>query len=560
MYHSPDTGKLYFLADWRDGTVKQVELTGGSVVTGTIVREFDVGTKVEGCVADDVLQDFYIGEEDVGIWKYGAEPGDGETRVQVDAVGSSTGLIADVEGLSMYYSCDNTGYLIASGQDNGTNMRFVVYEREDANTHLGTFRVQDSDATDGLDVTNFPLGATFPNGLLVSHDASPSPSRHRLTSFQAIADAFSLTMDTAWDPRQADSGGACGPTPTPTETLTPSADTDLLRELHGHLHADTDAHADRLRYTDGNSDVDAHPNSDDHADADDHPDADAHAHAHPHADADTHTDREPHTDADSHADRRAGPVRDTNSDFDPDRHPDKDCNLDADHRPIANADRHGHGDTSALAHATALTHPGAIGNADRGCRAGASGSRDGRLVGPELRVHLRQPDRCEWAALPRCHLHPLERRGELGVGARADVDAGESPVWGTQPEPHRGLESPGIADRRRGGDREPGRKRSNAAIAVSRFSGSSGVGNSVRANTLGVNGACSGGSDSTPYSVNLTTTVPNSLASARRRRATAATRRVPATPNAPSGPRVPAAKWSRWRWRTRRWRRPERWR
>lgn len=52
----------------------------------------------------------------------------------------------------------------------------------------------------------------------------------------------------------------------------------------------------------------------------------------------------------------------------------------------------------------------------------------------------------------------------------------------------------------------------NAVITVSRYSGSSGIGNSVSANTLGVNGACSGGTDTNSYSVNLTTTVNDALA------------------------------------------------
>ncbi len=52
----------------------------------------------------------------------------------------------------------------------------------------------------------------------------------------------------------------------------------------------------------------------------------------------------------------------------------------------------------------------------------------------------------------------------------------------------------------------------NAVIAVSRYSGSSGTGNTVSANTLGVNGACTGGTDTSGYSVNLTTAVNNALA------------------------------------------------
>ena len=54
----------------------------------------------------------------------------------------------------------------------------------------------------------------------------------------------------------------------------------------------------------------------------------------------------------------------------------------------------------------------------------------------------------------------------------------------------------------------------NSVISVSRYSGVAAlnpVGNLVAGNTLGVNGACSGGVDSAAYSFNLTTTVPGAL-------------------------------------------------
>ncbi|HLE51157.1 MAG TPA: hypothetical protein VI755_03810, partial [Anaerolineales bacterium] len=55
----------------------------------------------------------------------------------------------------------------------------------------------------------------------------------------------------------------------------------------------------------------------------------------------------------------------------------------------------------------------------------------------------------------------------------------------------------------------------NSVISVSRYSGVAAVnpvGNLLSGNTLGVNGACSGGVDSAAYSFNLTTTVPGAVA------------------------------------------------
>ncbi|MFH1176874.1 MAG: phytase [Acidobacteriota bacterium] len=221
MYYSQEMGKYYFFANWKDGTVEQIELSGGSSVGGTVARTFDVGGQVEGCVADDVQQSFYIGEEDVGIWRYDAEPAAGATRVAVDRVGSATGLKADVEGLTLYYMSDGNGYLIASGQSAGADVRNVVYARAGNNAWLGTFRVGDVDETDGMDATNFPLGPTFAHGVLITHDASPAPSRHRLAPFERVAAALNLTMDPAWDPRCSPYGTCTASTVTPASTTAP---------------------------------------------------------------------------------------------------------------------------------------------------------------------------------------------------------------------------------------------------------------------------------------------------------------------------------------------------
>jgi len=214
MYHNPITGKFYAIPNHKDGTVQQWELfdDGTGCVTGTKVREFDVGTQPEGCVCDDEFAILYIGEENFGIWKYGAEPTDGTSRISVDTV-SNGHLSACVEGLTIYYTTDGAGYLIVSSQGSNT---FVIYLREGGNDYVGTFRVVSNDTlsidgctqTDGIDITNFNLGSAFPNGLFVAHDhdntgGDDDNSNIKLVPWDSIANAVSpaLTIDTAWDPR-----------------------------------------------------------------------------------------------------------------------------------------------------------------------------------------------------------------------------------------------------------------------------------------------------------------------------------------------------------------------
>ncbi len=211
MYAST-TGKFYGIVNSKDGDVEQYELfdNGSGLVTGTLVRSFAVGGQTEGCVADDEAGVLYIGEEEVGIWRYGAEPGDGTTRTQVDSTGGGGHLTADVEGLAIYYEPGGAGYLIASSQ--GSN-EYVLYERGGTNAYIGTFAVVDGNGidgtseTDGLDVTNVAMGAAFPAGMFVVQDGvnTGGNQNYKFVKWEDIAQSFvpALSIDTTWNPRPA---------------------------------------------------------------------------------------------------------------------------------------------------------------------------------------------------------------------------------------------------------------------------------------------------------------------------------------------------------------------
>jgi 3-phytase len=174
MYRSEKSGKIYYFGTSKTGDVEQYELTdnGSGKVDAKKVRNFKLGSTVEGCVADDKLGHFYVAEEAVGVWKYSAEPDGGAERTQIAKVGDGH-LFADVEGLAIAYGKDGTGYLIASSQGNHS---YVVYRREGNNEFVKKFRVGKGDRidgaeeTDGIDVTTANLGPAFPNGVFVVHD------------------------------------------------------------------------------------------------------------------------------------------------------------------------------------------------------------------------------------------------------------------------------------------------------------------------------------------------------------------------------------------------------
>ena len=191
MYRSVKTGKIYYFGTSKSGEVEQWELfESNGKVDAKKARNFKLGSVVEGCVADDELGHFYVAEEAVGIWKFGAEPETGSDHTQVAKVGDGH-LFADVEGLAIAYGKDGAGYLIASSQGNHS---YVVYRREGNNEFVKKFRVSAGEGvdgceeTDGIDVTTANLGPAFPHGVFVVQDGfnDKGNQNFKLVPLQAI--------------------------------------------------------------------------------------------------------------------------------------------------------------------------------------------------------------------------------------------------------------------------------------------------------------------------------------------------------------------------------------
>ena len=115
MYRSEASGRTYVYAVSEEGEVEQWELlaTDEGTVDGEKVRSLTLESDAEGCAADDELGALYVGEESRGIWRFGAEPDDGEDRILVASTSDDGPLVADVEGLAIARGADVTGFLIA---------------------------------------------------------------------------------------------------------------------------------------------------------------------------------------------------------------------------------------------------------------------------------------------------------------------------------------------------------------------------------------------------------------------------------------------------------------
>lgn len=224
----------------RDGTIaytdiEHLEMPGtfplpdGS--TWVPCEEPGVGPQLEGVAVDQRSDVLYATQEDVGLWRIPLPLGSGRPKlidkvadfgihdvydeeteecVPVDPEQRGLGgpnLVADAEGVDVYYGRGSVGYVIVSSQGDD---RFAVYSTTGHNRVLGTFKVRgvrgadDINGSDGLAVTNRVVG-DYREGLLVTHD-EPETGRNvdperDATNFSyvdwgRVADALDLQVST----------------------------------------------------------------------------------------------------------------------------------------------------------------------------------------------------------------------------------------------------------------------------------------------------------------------------------------------------------------------------
>ncbi len=176
LYRRPRDGAVFAFVGGKAGPTDgsyiwqyQLSADASGRVVGRKVRAFGAysGRKeIEAITVDDSLGFVYYSDEGVGVRQYYADPDSNGTQL---ALFATTGVSDDHEGLAIYATGANTGYLLLS--DQGAN-RLHVYSREGtasdpfAHRRLAVIPVR-AQQTDGLDVTEHALGAAYPRGMLV---------------------------------------------------------------------------------------------------------------------------------------------------------------------------------------------------------------------------------------------------------------------------------------------------------------------------------------------------------------------------------------------------------
>ena len=171
-------GQFLAAVTYKDGAIELWRATGGAreLPEVSLERTVLLDSQLEGCVFDDSEMRLFIGEEGHGIWVLDISRSTAEPE-ELDTIAAGNGLVADVEGLSLYITPDG-GYLVASAQRAD---RFVIYDRLPPYGIVGAFRIAGSadgrvdrvSHTDGIDISStampgFPLGV-----LIVQDDANP---------------------------------------------------------------------------------------------------------------------------------------------------------------------------------------------------------------------------------------------------------------------------------------------------------------------------------------------------------------------------------------------------
>lgn len=198
MYRDRKGGTFVFISD-PDGLVRQWKLTAtpAGKVRAEAVRDLRFDTQTEGCVADDETGALYVAEEDVALWRLGADAKAGSVKKAVARVADNPALKDDLEGIGLYAQGGGKGFLVLSSQGDNT---YAVFRREGDNAYVGSFAVTADGGkaidgiseTDGLDVTSASLGAGLEGGAFVAQDGrNISPPEHqnfKLVPWSAIAE------------------------------------------------------------------------------------------------------------------------------------------------------------------------------------------------------------------------------------------------------------------------------------------------------------------------------------------------------------------------------------
>lgn len=197
LHRSAQDGALYAFIVGDGGEVEQQMLfeTADGRLDARPVRRLGLPSPVTHCVADDRTGDLYVAQEEVGVWRFDANPEADVSPVMIDAVRLGN-IGEEVGGLALYDGGEGARWLIAS---DAAAARLLVYDRGNDHRLVGSFTLRAPDGSpieesSGLYADSRALGAGFPAGaLLVANEGGRT---YDLFGFDVIARTLGISAGT----------------------------------------------------------------------------------------------------------------------------------------------------------------------------------------------------------------------------------------------------------------------------------------------------------------------------------------------------------------------------
>ena len=184
-----DGEALHAFSVLKDGTIAEYRLDLEGVPRSLPVATRKLATQSEGCVVDPRDGTLYVGEEDVGIWRFVR----GQTQGSLVAPADGRQLVMDTEGLAILPEGVDGGWLVASSQ--GDNA-YAIYSLPDMRP-AGRFRIAAgalgaTEETDGIALAGGDFGPDYRQGLFVAQDGEnrPHAQNFKLVSWRAVLEAL----------------------------------------------------------------------------------------------------------------------------------------------------------------------------------------------------------------------------------------------------------------------------------------------------------------------------------------------------------------------------------
>ncbi|MGB2078396.1 MAG: phytase, partial [Vibrio sp.] len=184
---------IQYKLKYDDGEIKSVLTDDNGFPIA--VRELAVGGELSACIVDDETATLYVAEQEVGVWAYGVDPEDINSRRMLDGI-EPLGHLQEIEALDLIYMPDGNGYLVIGDEVKG----MMLYRRDD-------WQMSSNLLLEGIDEVKSLSIAD--DGIWVANSESDEPRYHKLpySNLNSLTSIASLPITEVLSPKDLSSTG-----------------------------------------------------------------------------------------------------------------------------------------------------------------------------------------------------------------------------------------------------------------------------------------------------------------------------------------------------------------